>query len=161
MTSTRKSWDHYFMDIAFKVSDRATCKRRKVGALLIKNHHIVGSGYNGAPKGVPDCIEADCLIAMICYPTDIELRPHCIRTIHAEQNVILSTDSQQRSGATLYVTDQPCWNCANLIANSGIVEVIFCRPYTRTGEIVQNLFTQKGIIFRQIKDYILSPEYMD
>jgi dCMP deaminase len=73
----------------------------------------------------------------------------CIRSIHAEMNLILQTDNREREQATLYTTDRPCWNCANAIANSGIVEVVYDNEYHSDREIVDQLFTNKQIVIRQ------------
>jgi dCMP deaminase len=71
----RKDWDKYFMDIAFMVSERSTCPRLHVGAVLVNDKRIKATGYNGSPKGFPHCDEAGCLM----------VNNHCVRTIHAEK----------------------------------------------------------------------------
>ncbi|OOC60463.1 deoxycytidylate deaminase [Paenibacillus ihbetae] len=158
-TDRRKDWDTYFMDIAYMVSTRSQCSRRHVGAVLVQGKKLLGTAYNGAPMGVPDCSEAGCMIA-----EDYELvvqdgketvvkKQRCIRTIHAEQNLLLFTDRIDREGSTVYVTDEPCWTCANMLANSGIVEVVFHRPYPKDTEKVSTMMTQKGILFRQQSGY--------
>ncbi|CAM3385309.1 MULTISPECIES: deoxycytidylate deaminase [Paenibacillus] len=158
-TDRRKDWDTYFMDIAYMVSTRSQCSRRHVGAVLVQGKKLLGTAYNGAPMGVPDCSEAGCMIA-----EDYELvvqdgketvvkKQRCIRTIHAEQNLLLFTDRIDREGSTVYVTDEPCWTCANMLANSGIVEVVFHRPYPKDTEKVSNMMKQKGIMFRQLSGY--------
>lgn len=155
----RKDWDTYFMDIAFMVSTRSQCPRRHVGAVLVQGKKLLGTAYNGAPMGVPDCSEAGCMIA-----EDYELvvqdgkesmvkKQRCIRTIHAEQNLLLFTDRIDREGSTVYVTDEPCWTCANMLANSGIVEVVFHRPYPKDSGKVSRMMEQKGILFRQLEVY--------
>jgi dCMP deaminase len=147
------------MDIAFMVSTRSQCPRRHVGAVLVQGKKLLGTAYNGAPMGVPDCSEAGCMIA-----EDYELvvqdgkesmvkKQRCIRTIHAEQNLLLFTDRIDREGSTVYVTDEPCWTCANMLANSGIVEVVFHRPYPKDSGKVSRMMEQKGISFRQLEAY--------
>ncbi|WP_106768389.1 deoxycytidylate deaminase [Paenibacillus faecalis] len=159
-TDQRKDWDTYFMDIAFMVSTRSRCPRRRVGAVLVQGKKLLGTAYNGAPMGVPDCSEEGCMIA-----ENYELEVHddgteemvkkqrCIRTIHAEQNLLLFTDRNDREGSTVYVTDEPCWTCANMLANSGISEVVFYRPYPKDSEKVKRMMEQKGIKFRQLLRY--------
>lgn len=158
-TDQRKDWDTYFMDIAFMVSTRSQCSRRHVGAVLVQGKKLLGTAYNGAPMGVPDCSEAGCMIA-----EDYELvssngkeemvkKQRCIRTIHAEQNLLLFTDRIDREGSTVYVTDEPCWTCANMLANSGITEVVFHRSYAKDTEKVHRMMEQKGISFRQLLTY--------
>jgi dCMP deaminase len=155
--SVRKTWDEYFMDLAYMASTRATCPRRHVGAVLTKNRKVLGTAYNGSPSGVDSCLEIGCMLHNY-YETDehgtIVEKQKCIRTIHAEQNLLLFTDQADRQGATIYVTDQPCWTCANLIANSGIIEVVYHRPYAKDHDKVAALFAQKEIAFRQLEGYM-------
>ena len=80
-------------------------------------------------------------------------KERCIRTIHAEQNLLLFTDRIDREGSTVYVTDQPCWTCANMLANSGVREIVFHRPYPKDSDKVGMLMQRKGIVFRRIDPY--------
>lgn len=155
----RKDWDTYFMDIAFMVSTRSQCSRRHVGAVLVQGKKLLGTAYNGAPMGVPDCSEAGCMIAedyefvMNNGKEEMVKKQRCIRTIHAEQNLLLFTDRIDREGSIVYVTDEPCWTCANMLANSGITEVVFHRSYPKDTEKVSRMMEQKGIIFRKLTQY--------
>ncbi|HJV44589.1 MAG TPA: dCMP deaminase family protein [Bacillota bacterium] len=152
----RKSWDLYFMDMAYMASTRATCPRRFVGAVLCKDKKLLGSGYNGAPMGVGDCYEEGCMLVQNYEEEDGQLvkKERCTRTIHAEQNLLLFTDRDDRVGATVYVTDQPCWVCANLLANSGVTEIVYHRPYSKDDIKVKQLMERKGISFRQLVEYV-------
>ncbi|CAB3389270.1 deoxycytidylate deaminase [Kyrpidia spormannii] len=153
---SRKSWDCYFMDIAYMAATRATCPRRQVGAVLVQDRKLMGSAYNGAPAGVTDCYEGGCLLVDVYEKNpagEIVQKQHCIRTIHAEQNLILFTDRAQRLGSTVYVTDSPCWTCANMLANSGIAEIVYHRPYEKDLEKVSRLLQEKGIGFRLLETY--------
>ncbi|MED0679787.1 dCMP deaminase family protein [Aneurinibacillus thermoaerophilus] len=154
--SPRKTWDEYFMDLAYMAATRATCPRRHVGAVLTKNKKVLGTAYNGSPSGVESCLDVGCMLHTY-YEVDEQgnsvEKQKCIRTIHAEQNLLLFTDQEERQGATIYVTDQPCWMCANLIANSGIIEVVYHRIYLKDYEKVAHLFEQKQIMFRQLLEY--------
>ncbi len=116
----RKDWDHYFMDIARMVSERSTCERLHVGAVLVRDRRIKGTGYNGSPKGLPHCDEAGCLM----------VNNHCVRTIHAEVNCLLEVAPEEREGATMYVTHTPCPECQKLIITCGIKRVVFAKEYT-------------------------------
>ncbi|MBW7459603.1 deoxycytidylate deaminase [Paenibacillus sepulcri] len=157
--SARKDWDTYFMDIAYMVSTRSRCLRRHVGSVLVQGKKLLGTAYNGAPMGVADCSEAGCMIVeeLELQITDGEERmvkkQRCIRTIHAEQNLLLFTDRIDREGSTVYVTDQPCWTCANMLANSGIKEIVYHRNYLKDSDKVTNLMQQKGIFFRALAGY--------
>jgi dCMP deaminase len=157
--AVRKDWDTYFMDIAYMVSTRSLCSRRHVGAVLVQGKKLLGTAYNGAPMGVPDCSEAGCMIA---EQYEVELvegketmvkKERCIRTIHAEQNLLLFTDRADREGSSVYVTDQPCWTCANMLANSGVREIVFHRPYPKDSDKVLRLMDQKGVSFRHLANY--------
>ncbi|WJH32992.1 cytidine/deoxycytidylate deaminase family protein [Paenibacillus aurantius] len=157
--SRRKDWDTYFMDIAYMASTRSQCLRRHVGAVLVQGKKLLGTAYNGAPMGVPDCYEAGCMLAED-YEVRIEngqesviKKQRCIRTIHAEQNLLLFTDRIDREGSSVYVTDQPCWTCANMLANSGVKEIVYHRPYPKDSEKVSLLMQTRGIIFRPIPSY--------
>ncbi|MFD0958602.1 deoxycytidylate deaminase [Paenibacillus chungangensis] len=160
----RKDWDTYFMDIAYMVSTRSRCPRRHVGTVLVQGKKLLGTAYNGAPMGVQDCEEAGCMIAeqyevqLIDGKEQMVKKQRCIRTIHAEQNLLLFTDRADREGSTVYVTDQPCWTCANMLANSGIVEIVYHRSYPKDSDKVHNLMAGKGIVFRQLNHYEPPPQ---
>lgn len=163
--ASRKDWDTYFMDIAYMVSTRSRCPRRHVGSVLVQGKKLLGTAYNGAPMGVQDCSEAGCMIAEE-WETKLDndgkeqmvKKQRCIRTIHAEQNLLLFTDRADREGSTVYVTDQPCWTCANMLANSGVKEIVFHRGYPKDSDKVGLLMKQKGIVFRSLTDYEPPPQ---
>lgn len=118
----RQSWDDYFLGLARAASTRATCSRRKHGAVIVHDRHIVATGYNGAPSGHAHCDEGACPRAQSDAPQGHDYES-CI-AIHAEANALLFSSPQERQGATLYCTGAPCFGCAKLIANSGIAEVV-------------------------------------
>ena len=115
----RKSWDHYFMDIAFMVKERSTCPRLHVGAIVVKNKRIVGTGYNGSPSGLPHCDDVGCLM----------IENHCKRTVHAEVNAIMECSPEERKNATIYITARPCLECTKLIIASSITRVVYSQDY--------------------------------
>jgi dCMP deaminase len=135
------------MDLAYSVAERATCTRRHVGAVLVKDKKLMGTGYNGSPSGVADCYEQGCLIEH--YKEGDEDKERCIRTIHAEVNLMLFTDQADRRNAIVYVTDEPCFNCAKMLANSGIIEVVYDREYRKDHKKVTALFKEAGIVLRR------------
>ncbi|CAG7639712.1 tRNA-specific adenosine deaminase [Paenibacillus solanacearum] len=155
----RKDWDTYFMDMAYMASTRSQCGRRHVGAVLVQGKKLLGTAYNGAPMGVPDCSEAGCMLVEefeVVSEVGAERvikKQRCIRTIHAEQNLLLFTDREDREGSVVYVTDEPCWTCANMLANSGIVEIVFHRSYPKDSEKVSALMEQRHIKFRSLIGY--------
>jgi len=125
----RPSWDEYFMGITDLVASRATCIRRRVGAVLVKEKRILCSGYNGAPAGVPHCRETGCLREKLKVPSG-EKHELC-RGVHAEQNAIIQAAFHgiAVNGAVLYCTTQPCSICAKMIINAGIKKVYYREGY--------------------------------
>jgi dCMP deaminase len=119
---TRASWDEYFLDLARATSSRATCSRRKHGAVIVRDRRIVSTGYNGGPSGFPHCDEGACPRANSIAPQGHDYES-CI-AIHAEANALLFSSPEERDGASLYCTGAPCFGCAKLIANSGVSEVV-------------------------------------
>lgn len=117
----RASWDEYFMRIARIVATRATCDRKHVGAVIVRDRSILATGYNGSIRGLPHCDEVGHLME----------NGHCVRTTHAEMNAIIQAAKNGTSidGADLYVTASPCWSCFKAIANAGIKRVIFGEFY--------------------------------
>jgi dCMP deaminase len=160
LMSIRKDWDTYFLDIAYMASTRSQCPRRHVGAVLVQGKKLLGTAYNGAPMGVADCTEAGC---MVVEEFELKLsdegkeemvrKQRCVRTIHAEQNLLLFTDRRDREGSVVYVTDQPCWTCANMLANSGVVEIVYHRAYQKDSDKVITLMQQRGIKFTHMVHY--------
>jgi dCMP deaminase len=117
----RPTWDQYFMDITLDVSRRATCRRAQVGAIIVKDKRILTTGYNGAPKGLPHCLDEDCEM----------VGGHCVRSLHAEQNAIIQAALHGISleGGTIYTTHQPCHTCAKMIINAGLQRVVYAGHY--------------------------------
>ena len=109
------------MDIARQVANRATCDRKHVGALLVRDRTILSSGYNGSIRGMPHCDEVGHLME----------NGHCVATVHAEANAILQAakNGVRIDGATLYTTASPCWPCFKLVANAGCVRIVYGEFY--------------------------------
>ena len=117
----RPSWNEYFMNVAHEVAKRSTCERAQVGAVIVKDKRILTTGYNGSPRGLPHCTEVGCLMD----------NGHCVRTLHAEQNAIIvaALHGVITEGATIYITHQPCFLCAKMIINAGIVQIVYDKEY--------------------------------
>lgn len=148
----RPSWEAYFMDIAKLVSTRATCPRRSVGAVLVKDRRILATGYNGAPQGLPHCPEGG---QDHDWPLGCMRAGHCIRSLHAEQNVLLQAAKIgiPCEGSTMYVTCQPCNACAKMIINAGIVGVVYEGDYP--DEFSKELFKQSHLDVRLYRNGLL------
>jgi len=119
--SGRVSWDQYFMDIATQVATRATCDRKHVGAVIVRGRTILSTGYNGSIRGLPHCDDVGHMME----------NGHCVATVHAEANAIIqaATNGVSIDGATIYTTASPCWPCFKLIANAGLVRIVFGEFY--------------------------------
>ncbi|WP_424216365.1 deoxycytidylate deaminase (plasmid) [Streptomyces sp. BI20] len=123
----RPDWADYFMDGARWASTRGDCNRCQVGALVVKDRRVRGSGYNGTPPGGPSCLAGDCPRCLSDAPSGSGYED-CIET-HAEMNAILDATRDNCQGADLYVTRAPCKLCMKLIHSSGIDKVIYPGHY--------------------------------
>lgn len=123
----RPDWDEYFLDIAVAVALRADCLRRAVGAVIVKNHRIVATGYNGSVAGGPSCIQGECPRARsdVAPGSSYDTGPGQCIAIHAEANALLYASRDGCEGATLYCTDEPCDGCARLIWGAGITRLVW------------------------------------
>lgn len=133
---SRISKDRYYLEIAKAVSLRSTCLRRKYGAIIVKNDLIVATGYNGAPRGKVNCCDIGKCVRIEQNIPHGERYELC-RSVHAEQNAIISAGFEKSNGATLYLSgvdglsetpiDAPdcCMMCKRVIINAGIYKVIF------------------------------------
>ena len=140
----RPSWDEYFMQMAELTAQRSTCLRRQVGAIVVKEKHIIATGYNGAPKGLPHCEElGGCLREKLEIPSGE--RHELCRALHAEQNAIIqaATLGQSIEGATIYITHQPCIICAKMIINAGISRIVIRRGYP--DEMSRGMLREAGL----------------
>jgi dCMP deaminase len=127
--SDRPSWDDYFMKITEDVATRATCIRRKVGAIIVKDKRILTTGYNGVPTGITHCTHDTCLRNIHKVPSG-EKHELC-RGLHAEQNAIIQAALYGISikDSKIYITNQPCSICTKMLINSGIKTFIYKDPY--------------------------------
>ena len=130
--SDRPSWHQYFLTITRNVAERSTCTRAKVGAVIVRDKNILATGYNGAPAGMPHCIDAGCLVYTSRTPTG-EVEENCFRTIHAEINAIAQAAKNGASirDADIYITHTPCIHCVKVLINTGIRRIFYEREYKR------------------------------
>lgn len=117
------------MRMAFLVSERSTCLRRHVGAIIVRNNQILSSGYNGAPKNVPHCAETGCLREQLNVPSGE--RHELCRGVHAEQNAIIQAAVNGTSirNSSLYCTNHPCSICAKMLINAEIRTIYIANDY--------------------------------
>lgn len=145
----RPDWDHYFMEIAQVVARRSNCSRRQVAAVIVKDHRIISTGYNGTPRGIKNCFEGGCPRCNSDTPSGSRL-DECICS-HGEENAIVQAAYHGIAvkDATLYTTFSPCLLCAKMIINSGIIEVVYQERYT-IDDISQRLLKEAKINLRPL-----------
>lgn len=140
---TRPDIDEYFLKIASVVAERSTCRRHHIGAVAMKDKHILATGYNGAPAGFKDCLELGCLRDERNIPSGT--RHEICRAIHAEQNVIIQAALHGVSleGSTIYCTHTPCVLCAKMLVNAKIRRFVSFGRYDDDSFL--DLFQQAGV----------------
>jgi len=142
----RLTRDAMLMAMAGITAMRSTCLRLQVGAVAARDGRLLGSGYNGAPSGLPHCTESTC-----------NTSNPCTNTVHAEQGLIsfAARHGVRLEGATLYVTHCPCQSCAGLILNTGISRVVYAHPYRITTGL--DMLSSGGVEIFHFKDHIGIP----
>lgn len=142
---SRPDIDEYFLKVASVVAERSTCRRHRVGAVAVKDKHILATGYNGAAAGLKDCLELGCLRDELKIESGT--RHEICRGIHAEQNVIIqaSLHGVSLEGATIYATHPPCILCAKMLVNAKIKRLVTFGSYADDSFL--RLFQEAGIEF--------------
>jgi dCMP deaminase len=126
----RPSWDNYFMEMASLVAKRSTCLRRKVGAVIVRDHKILSTGYNGAPTGLEHCTDMKW-----CIRDKLNIKPgerqELCRALHAEQNAIIQAalSGTAIGDAQIYLTHGPCITCSKMLINCGIRKITVAHTY--------------------------------
>ena len=143
----RPSWDEYFFDIMKMVGTRSTCDRGRAGAVIVRDRRILSTGYAGSPIGVAHCDDVGHEMHTVVHDDGHESE-HCIRTTHAEQNAIAQAARSgiALDGATIYIRMTPCYTCAKIIINSGIVRVVCLNDY-HAGERSKEILEESGVVF--------------
>lgn len=134
----QKLLDQRYLKMAMIWSQNSYCKRRQVGALLVKNKMIISDGYNGTPSGFEN----------VCEDENDQTKPY---VLHAEANAItkVAKSGNSSNNATLYVTSSPCLECSKLIIQAGIRRVVFTESYRLDDGI--NLLKRAGIEVKQVE----------
>ncbi|HWR90553.1 MAG TPA: dCMP deaminase family protein [Dissulfurispiraceae bacterium] len=139
----RPSWDEYFLEIAKVVSSRSTCLRRRYGAVIVRDHVIVSTGYNGAPRGSINCVDI-----RTCKRKELNVpageRYELCEAVHAEQNAIINGPPERMKDATIYIAGfeednsfaegKPCLLCRRMIRNAMIGQIVYLR---KDGSVVK------------------------
>lgn len=146
--SVRESWDEYFMRVAKAVSTRSTCDRKRVGAIFVRGKTILATGYNGSIRGLPHCDDIGHMME----------DGHCQRVIHAEMNALAQAAKNGTAidGAMLYVTASPCWPCFKVLANAGIMKMVYGEFYR--DERIFQAAEDLGIILSQVQSPVVFNE---
>ncbi len=133
-----EKFDHSYLQMAAVWAQNSYCKRRKVGALLVKDRMIISDGYNGTPSGFEN----------ICEDENGVTKPY---VLHAEANAItkVAKSGNSSQGATLYVTASPCLECAKLIIQAGITRVVYRDEYRLTDGV--DLLRKAGVEVEKVE----------
>lgn len=153
----RPSWDEYFIEIMRQVALRATCDRGRSGCVIVKDRHILTTGYVGSPVGLKHCDEVGHEFNSVMHE-DGTTSQHCIRTVHAEQNAMCwaARLGIALEGSTLYCRMTPCYVCAKMIINVGIKRVVCEKDYhasKRSKEIFQEAGVELSILDETVEKY--------
>jgi dCMP deaminase len=156
---TRPGIDEYFLKIAAVIGERATCQRHHMGAVAVKDKHILATGYNGAPAGLKDCLALGCLRNEQGIPSGKSTE--ICRAVHAEQNVIIQAAMHGVSikGATIYCTHSPCVLCAKMLVNVQIQRFVSFGRYADNEFLT--LFKEAGIEYSLKERPAPSITYLD
>jgi dCMP deaminase len=135
------------MAITDQVAQRATCTRRHIGAVLVKDKRILATGYNGVPSGLAHCEQVGCLRERLGIPSGTQ--HELCRGIHAEQNAVIQAARHGIAidGATVYCTHQPCVLCAKILINAGVKEIVYREAYP--DELATEMLAEAGITPRR------------
>ena len=149
LENDRPSYDEYFMEMAHVVSKRSTCLRRNVGAILVKDKHILSTGYNGAPKGLKHCSEVGCLRENMDIPSGE--RHELCRGLHAEQNAIIQAAvfGVSITDSILYCTSTPCVVCVKMLINAGVKEIIYSGEYP--DDLAKKMLRESNLKIKRFK----------
>jgi dCMP deaminase len=131
----RTPWPTYFMNIARAVATRATCDRKHVGCVLVRDNRILSTGYNGSARGLAHCDDVGHLME----------NGHCVATVHAEVNAVAQAaqNGVALEGAIAYVTAHPCWNCFKTLRNAGVLAIVYDEAYRPDPKFME-AFAQLG-----------------
>jgi len=153
----RPTWDEYFLELIQVVGRRGTCDRGRSGCVVVRDKQILSTGYVGAPIGVDHCDDIGHQMHTVINEEGKESQ-HCVRTAHAEANAIAQA---ARNGialkdSILYCKMVPCYTCAKMIINAGIVRVVALKDYhasSWTKEIFRKAEVHLDIVNSEVEQY--------
>lgn len=157
--SKRQSIDEYFLELVNVIGSRGTCDRGKSGCVIVRDKHILSTGYVGSPIGVEHCDDIGHELERRVNDDGTESE-HCVRTTHAEQNAIVQAAKVGISidRATLYCTMVPCYTCIKLIVNAGIIRIVAANDYhasQRTKDLVTHITLSHDVSLDVISDKVV------
>lgn len=150
----RPSTKEYFMSLALLAASRSTCLRRQVGALAVLGKRVLATGYNGPPSGISHCGESaedrPCLRTALDIPSGERL--DLCHAVHAEQNVMIQAARYgiALAGCDIYCTHMPCFTCAKMLVNMGVVAIYYMHAYPDRHLHTTSLFEEAKVRLRQI-----------
>jgi len=137
----RPTWDEYFMCQAILIATRHSCLKRGVGAVIVKDKSIIGTGYNGAARGISSCLELNYCYYEDCATKELaknkgnlgiikeKFKIYC-QAVHAEANAMSQCNREKAKDSTLYITNAPCPRCTqDIIITNGVREVKIWKGY--------------------------------
>jgi dCMP deaminase len=150
VSSSRPSWDQYFMDIARQVAARSNCMKRQVAAVIVSDRRIISTGYNGTPRGVKNCNEGGCPRCNGFSESGKNLE-ECLCS-HGEENAIVQASYHGIAikDATLYTTYSPCLLCSKMIINAGIRRVVYNEAYP-LNDTATRMLKEAGVSLVKLK----------
>ncbi len=144
MKRERPNWDEYFMGYAFWTATRSSCLHIHTGSIIVIDNTVISEGYNGAPRGVPNCLEVGCRKEQDGLKYNEKGESRC-RGVHAERNAIDNAKRETLANAILYTKYFPCSTCAKGIINAEIKRIVYCYDYREPGNLAEELFQQARI----------------
>src|SRR3989338_8531848 len=147
----RPSWDEYFMTMAVVASSRATCRHVKAGCVIVLDKRIIGTGYNGAPPRIINCLEAGCRKENLGFEYKGSLNKGLCIGVHAEMNALANITRNISKGATVYISIFPCMACAKNLLAYNVSRIVYRREYDKEeAERARRLLKEAGVILEQL-----------
>lgn len=150
----RPSVDEYFMAMAYLVSSRGTCKRRRVGCVLVdENLHVIATGYNGVPSGFPHCRQGH----EPCADNMSGEALHSCKAVHAEQNALIQCPDTDKIYAA-YCTASPCVHCMKMLLNTSCGILVFAEEYPHHDALKMWTSSKRVLVRSNVNSYIKESE---
>ncbi|PIZ00766.1 cytidine deaminase [bacterium (Candidatus Howlettbacteria) CG_4_10_14_0_8_um_filter_40_9] len=160
--NSRPDWDSFYLSMCYLISVRSSCRDRQIGAVIVKDKTIIATGFNGAPRGVSDCMERNECIRKDRDKSLGKDYENCY-SAHAEVNALANhayMGGPEMNGATLYTGVYPCVICSKLLINAGISRIVYAERLRNDNGLAEKMFKEVGIKVEKInKDKIAATIY--